>query len=461
MRLTARTLVLSTIFVSFLMSGSPGLGQSSAHSTAHAPADHVVLISIDGLRPEFYLDRTWPAPKIQQMARDGVSAEGVLGVFPSVTYPSHTSMVTGALPARHGIYNNRPFEPSGQTGRWYWHESAIKVETLWDLVRASGRQTAAFSWPVTDGAPIDYFVPEVWALSGDALGPMRDGTRPAGLWQELGREATGNLDAARFSPDYMSRDDIGGAAGAYLLETYKPALLAVHLLAADHFEHADGRDSDRVRLAVSAVDRAVAAIVDAADRAGILERTAFLVTGDHGFVELHTSVAPNVWLAHDGLTGTEPDRGEWRASFHTSGGSALLYLKDPSDRAAAVRVRALLTEQPQPLRRLFRVIERKELDEMGADPTIALALTGALGVSFSARASGDALGRATGGTHGYDPEAFPEIRTGFIGWGAGLVEGGRIIHRMRLVDIAPTVARLLGLEFEVPDGIIVRGALSE
>lgn len=146
-----------------------------------APADHVVLISIDGLRPEFYLDASWPAPQIQQMAREGVHAEGVISVFPSVTYPSHTSMVTGALPARHGIMNNQPFDPNGQTGRWYWDEAAIAVPTLWDAARAAGAKTAAFSWPVTDGAPIDYSVPEVWALQGDPLAPMRSGTTPAGL----------------------------------------------------------------------------------------------------------------------------------------------------------------------------------------------------------------------------------------------------------------------------------------
>ena len=426
---------------------------------AAAPADHVVLISIDGLRPEFYLDPSWPAPQIQQMARDGVHAEGVLGVFPSVTYPSHTSMVTGALPVRHGIMNNQPFDPNGQTGRWYWHEEAIATLTLWDAARAVGAATAAFSWPVTDGAPIDYFVPEVWALDGDPLAPMRDGTTPEGLWQELAREATGSLDAARFSPDYMSRDDVGGAAGAYLFETYRPALLAVHLLAVDHFAHEDGRDSDRVRLALAAVDRAVSAIREAVERAGLGDRTAFVITGDHGFVELHTSVAPNVWLAEAGLVEDRPDRGDWRAAFHTSGGSALLYLREAGDSATLAKVRSALAAVPGEIARLYRVVERDELDHLGADPDIALALTGALGVTFSSRASGDALGPATGGTHGYVPSDFDEIHTGFIGWGAGFAEGGRMIHRMRLVDVAPTIARLLGWSFDAPDGVAPLGVL--
>ena len=432
---------------------------SSLAPAVAAPADHVVLISIDGLRPEFYLDTTWPAPQIQQMAAEGVAAEGVVGVFPSVTYPSHTSMVTGALPVRHGIMNNQPFDPNGQTGRWYWHERAIAVPTLWDAARAVGAKTAAFSWPVTEGAPIDYFVPEVWALEGDPLAPMRAGTTPIGLWQELAQNATGSLDSARFSPDYMSRDDIGGAAGAYLFETYRPSLLAVHLLAVDHFAHADGRDSHRVRLAVAAVDRAIAAIREAVERTGVADRTAFVITGDHGFVELHTIVAPNVWLEQAGLLEDRPDRGDWRAAFHTSGGSALLYLRDPDDTAALAGVRAALASVPDRIARKYRIVERDELDRLGADPDIVLALSGVLGVTFSSRASGDALGPASGGTHGYVPTDFDEIHTGFIGWGAGFVEGGRMIHRMRLVDVAPTIARLLGWSFDAPDGVAPLGML--
>ena len=84
---------------------------------AEPAAQHVVIISVDGFRPDFYRDASWPAPTIQSMAEEGAHAERVRSVFPSVTYPSHTTIMTGVLPARHGIYYNRPFEKDGQT----WH----------------------------------------------------------------------------------------------------------------------------------------------------------------------------------------------------------------------------------------------------------------------------------------------------------------------------------------------------
>lgn len=432
----------------------------SDHVDAAPLADHVVLISVDGFRPDFYLDETWPAPIIQHMAREGVRAERVRSVFPSVTYPAHTTIVTGALPARHGIVYNEPFEPAGQTGRWYWEYSAIRVPTLWTAAREQGRKTAGVSWPVTVGAPIDWLVPEVWSLdpNSDRLAPMREGSRPAGLWEEIEREATGKLTARTYSSAWISRDTETGAAAAYILETYKPAFMALHLISTDHFMHEDGRDSAVVRRALGTVDAAVNAIVEAAQRAGVLERTAFVITGDHGFVNVHTTVAPNVWLARAGLMEAKPDRGDWRATFHTAGGAAFLRLRDPNDRTAANRVRRLIDDAPPGVRKLFRVVETKELAASGSDPASPLALAAGMGVAFSSRADGEPVSAGSGGTHGYFPSDFPEIYTGFVGWGAGFRKG-LAAHEIALEDIAPLIARLLDLPLPAPDGVLHAGLL--
>jgi hypothetical protein len=425
-------------------------------------ADHVVLISIDGLRPEFYLDPTWPAPNIQYLAREGSHAQRARGVFPTVTYPSHTTMVTGALPARHGIHHNVPFDPKTQTGAWYWYANSIRTPTLWDAVRAAGGKTAAVSWPVTVGAPIDWMIPEVWALEGeDRLAPMREHTRPEGLWQEIERAATGTLDRITYSSDYTGRDLESAAAAAYLLEKYRPRLLALHLIAHDHFAHEDGRDSLLVRRSLAVTDTAVGQMLEAAERAGILDRTAFVVTGDHGFVVAHTRLRPNAWLAAAGLQQPRPalgERGDWRATFHSQTGSAFLFLRDPDDAAALEQVRRILDEQPQQVRSLYRVLDRDALDAAGADPDAALAISAALGIIISGDADKEPLGPADGGHHGYFPSDFAEIYTGFLAWGAGVRRGG-FAHEVGLVDVAPFVARLLDLDFEAPDGMAPLGLL--
>ncbi len=437
------------------------LALASAPALGERAADYVVLVSVDGLRPEFYLDERWPAPMMQQMRRQGVWAERARGVFPSVTYPSHTTILTGALPSAHGVFYNSPFESGGQTGRWYWETAAIRVPTLWDAVRAAGLRSANLGWPVSVGAPVDWNLPEVWSIEEgvESLDVMRGLSRPPGLWQEIEREATGRLKPTNFEIDHLTRDDRAGDIAAYLLETYRPNLLTVHLIETDHFQHEEGRSGDLVRRAVAAADRAISQMVEAAERAGILDRTAFIVTGDHGHVERQVQLRPNVWLADAGLMDRAPDRGAWRATFHTAGAAAFLHLASPANEDAAAAARAAVEAQAAGVRRLFRILDRAELDELGAAPEARFALAARPGASFGASAEGPALRPASGATHGHLFE-FPEIYTGFVGWGAGL-RRGRGIHEIGLEDIAPLVADLLALEFDSASGVLQLGLRSE
>ncbi len=466
----------SLLFGADLPTSAATAATATTTATADAPADHVVLISVDGLRPEFYLDPSWPAPMMQQMRREGASARGVLSVYPSVTYPSHTTMITGALPARHGIYYNSPYEPAGPTGRWYWEASAIRVPTLWSAVRDAGLTSASIGWPVSVGAPIDRNLPEIWSLDPkvDPIDAMRAVEQPPGLIAELEREATGRLSRETFTIAHLTRDDRAGAMAAYLLERYRPSLLTVHLIEADHFQHEEGRDGPMVRRAVATVDRAIAQVVEAAGRAGILGRTAFVVTGDHGHDDRQIRLAPNVWLAEAGLL-RDPEAGSdaagetggagetpRRAAFHTSGAAAFLHLQEPDGpqgQALAERVRQVLDGLPAGVRSLFRIMDRAELDRRGAAPEAILSLAAEPGVDFTEDAEPPALRPIAGATHGYPPER-ETMHTGLVAWGAG-VRPGAVAPLLRLTDVAPLVSHLLGIPFDAPDGTVPLGLLGD
>ncbi len=395
--LRAGGVALGLVWLPLLLGGSL-VGASSEPPQedpfAETPARHVVLISVDGLRPEFYLEDRWPAVMMRQMAAEGAHAKGVRGVHPSVTYPSHATLVTGALPARHGIFYNSPFDEGGQTGRWYWESEHLTTPALWDAVRAAGGRSASLWWPVTVGAQIDYNLPEVWPLD----------------------------------PDSVFTDAVRGAESP-------PGLLT--------------------ELETQAVDRGIARIVEAAEEAGILDETTFIITGDHGFSDIHTVVAPNVWLVEAGFMEDRSDRGDWRATFHSSGASAFLKLRDPEDEGAVEGVRALLTDLPVGTRRLFQPIDGDRMVEAGADPDSPLSLSGVDGVSMTSARSGAAVRPGSGGTHGHFPD-FPNMETGFVAWGAGVQAGARV-PLMGMEDIAPVVVELLGLEMETPDGVLLPG----
>ncbi|HST23663.1 MAG TPA: alkaline phosphatase family protein, partial [Blastocatellia bacterium] len=96
----------------------------------------VVLLSIDGLKPDYVIEADKHGLKIPNLRRlllEGAHATGVIPAFPTVTYPNHATMVTGVSPSKHGILSNTPFDPYGKNSDgWYWYAEDIKVPTLWD-----------------------------------------------------------------------------------------------------------------------------------------------------------------------------------------------------------------------------------------------------------------------------------------------------------------------------------------
>ncbi len=423
---------------------------------------HVVLISIDGLRPEFYKDPSWNMVNLRQAMQEGVYADGVDGVFPTVTYPSHTTMITGVKPLKHGVYYNTPFEPLGATGKWIWDYNTIKTPTIFSAAKAKGLKTASVYWPVSFNSPATWNFPEYWYLSDKksriTLKALKENTTPAGLYEELENNALGKLEDVDFSGDYLGLDDNLARTACYLIRKYKPAFTAVHLVMVDHFEHEQGRDGDKVRAAVASADRAVKSIREAVDMAGITKNTTIIVTGDHGFVDIHAVLAPNVLLAKAGLYDPQkPDN--WKAYFHTAAGGCFLQLKDRNDKQTRDKVMQLLKSLPVQQQQTFIMKSREELDAIGADPTAALGLAAQQGYAFTPASTGEFIRGSKGGTHGFYPD-FKEIQTGFVAFGNGIRKGG-VIPQMGLVDIAPLISKLLQLDMPAGDGLLLNGALAK
>lgn len=425
---------------------------SAGSSFAQEVKERVILISIDGLRPEFYLNPAYPAPNLQEMAKEGTSAKYVRGIFPSVTYPSHTTIVTGAKPAKHGILYNTPFEEGGQTGKWYWNHNEIKVPTIWERVEESGGTSAGLFWPVTVGAPITYNIPEYWDLdrSIDVFEAIKPHVKPEGFLEEIFENATGRLNNLNFNGEGMNREARVAYMADYILGKYQPDFMAIHLVSADHFQHEEGREGPKVMKAVAAADYAVGQILESVEKHGLKGNTTVIITGDHGFVNIDKKINPNVWLTEAGLQEKSKDRGAWKAAFHTSGASAFLILKEGEDRKTLSRVRKIMTSLPAETKAMFRIVEKAELDIAGSSPEAALALAPVEGVSFGSSNEGPDITEASGGMHGFFPD-FNDIHTGFVAVGPS-VKKGISIDLMGLEDIAPFVLDLLYLESETPDG---------
>ena len=422
---------------------------------------HVILISIDGLRPEFYKDPQWGMVHLRQALSNGSYANGVNSVFPSVTYPSHTSMVTGVLPLKHGIYYNTPAEPLGITGKWNWEYEKIKVPTLFSVAKSNGLITASIFWPVSVGNGAHYNIPEYWYLpkqkgeEREMIQALSDAALPKGFYEEIKANAIGKVTTIDYNANYFGIDDINTKAACYTIRNYKPNFLALHLVTVDHFEHEQGRDGDKVRKSIAVVDNAIQQLMEAVDKAGLKDKTTFIITGDHGFVDIHTAIHPNVWLTKAGLY--DPNHPEnWKAYFHSAGGATFLILRNHTDLVTKKKVEDILSLLPNNEKAMFDIKDRKALDNAGADGNAILALAPKKGFTFGNNKTGAVFTPAKGGTHGFFPD-FKEIQTGFVAFG-NKIKQGEVIEEMNLIDVAPLISNLLGIEMKT-DGKVPRQIL--
>jgi predicted AlkP superfamily pyrophosphatase or phosphodiesterase len=446
----------AAIFALLLVPGAIffyGKTSSAVRSTQAPRSEHVILISVDGMPPDYY---TAPeklglrAPTLTMMRQNGAHAEGMEGVYPTVTYPQHTTMVTGLRPAAHGIVQNRIFEaPSEpQTRYWYWYADALKAETLWNVAKKAGLTTAAVGWPVTVGAEIDYNVPEIY----------EPGESPA-TWKWTAKHSTPGLLEKALGPDLKkdsSVDERLTSVGEYIIKNYRPNLLLLHLIELDGAHH---RNGPRTKAGIETAEREdgyIHRIVEATRQAGIFEKTTFFVVSDHGFAGIDKRFSPNVALAKEGLI-TLDAAGKataWKAAAWPAGGSCAIVLKDVNDRETEAKVTALFSKWAKQERSpIKQILTRTELLKLKAVPQAALMLEAAQGYSFDDTLTGAEVrdsGETYKGTHGYLPTD-PRMRASLIIYGAGARSGAKL-PLARMIDLAPSIAVLLKLKLPQPEG---------
>ena len=169
-------MTLSRRFFINVLLGSLAIGQMAGQPAGHRA---LLLISIDGMRPDYVTAADAHGLKIPNLRRilaQGAHASGVRGVLPTVTYPSHTTILTGVWPARHGIFSNLTFDPAGTNFEgWYWYSEDIHSPTLWEAAAKAGYRVGSVSWPVSVGAPgVTDLIPEYWrATTPDDLKLLR------------------------------------------------------------------------------------------------------------------------------------------------------------------------------------------------------------------------------------------------------------------------------------------------
>src|SRR5690242_2175867 len=429
------------------------LGLLALALTLPAAATPVLLISIDGLRPADVLHakvRGLALPNLTRFVRGGAYAEGVTGVLPTLTYPSHVTLLTGVSPRVHGVGGNLSFDPynKNQLG-WDWYASDIKVPTLWQAAHDAGLSTANVHWPVSVGAVgVDWNLPQIWrtgteddrkllaALATPGLLPVLEkdlGPYPQGINEEL----DGDQARARFA--------------VKLLELHRPQFMTVYFAALDHEEHAKGPGTPDANRVLEQIDALVGEVADAARR--VHPDGVVAVVSDHGFAPVTQDVNLYAPFLKEGLV-TLKDGAitDWQAAVWNDGGSAAIVLRDPSDAAVKARVQALLERLRQdPAYGIAEILDRRQLLAKGGSDKASWFVVFKpgyeLGVTVDAPLPSPSHYH---GMHGYDPSR-PDQRATLLIAGPG-VPAGRDLGVVDMRDIAPTLAGYLGVALPTAQG---------
>jgi predicted AlkP superfamily pyrophosphatase or phosphodiesterase len=413
-------------------------------------AASVLMISVDGLKPEYVLDADAHAlklPYLRSLLQKGAYSRGVTGVWPTVTYPSHTTLLTGVWPAEHGIYNNLEFDPKHNFAEsWFWYAQQIRVPTLWQAAHDAGLSTASVGWPVSVGATaVDFLIPEYWRIfrPTEDLNPsdahlMEAVSRPEGLLQNMQKRLGPYMLGNDPSPP---GDEIKTRFALDLLRAHKPKFMTIHLSSLDEVEHLHGPFSAEANRQMEVIDGQLAQLF-AASLANDPNAVS-LVVSDHGFVQITHRVNLMSAFVHAELA---KSGGPWKAVPWGGGGMAAIMLNPPADERTQSSVRELLQGlKSDPRNGIAAILEGDAIKQRGAFPGASFLVVMELGYAVISDATSALVSvvQGTPGSHGFSPD-YPEMRASFFIAGRGIAE-----HRdLGVIDmrrIAPTVAQLLNV----------------
>jgi predicted AlkP superfamily pyrophosphatase or phosphodiesterase len=424
--------------------------------------DHLIVISFDCLS-SLDFPMLQKLPNFKDLLQRGSYCNQVQTIYPSVTYPCHTTIVTGNYPKRHGIVNNTLLQPGRLSPDWYWHRKHIKGTTLYDEAKKAGLRTAALLWPVTARANIDYNMPEIFAnRSWHHQVPVSLSNGSVRYQLDMNRRF-GHLRNGLNQPEL---DDFVLESTVHTIKTKKPELLLVHFVDLDSQRHYHGFSSKEAMAAIKRHDVRLGRIIQVLKESGIYENTTVVALGDHSALDESKAIKLNVLFKEKGLIDVD-ESGKvksWKAYCKSCDGSAYIYLNDPSDHHTKEVVEKLLKNLVvDHTSGIEKVISQHEAAAMGADENCSFMVEARRGFYIKEQIEGEFIDsiterdveakRYTLASHGYSPEK-ENYTTVFMAAGKG-IRPNVLVPSMHLVDEGPTFARLLGLDLGSTDGSVI------
>lgn len=422
---------------------------------------HVVVISIDGVPADYLWNEEIPLPTLRGLAKNGVWAEAMIPSTPTKTWAMHTTLATGVHPGVHRVLTNGLFTEID--GRRFVSRNDLDREqlstqpTVYDRAHEAGLRTAGVNWPVTRNAQtLDDNFPDSPKKFSHMTPQLRTELIDQGLLAD-----TADVDYPFASP--TDADYTWTSTATHLIKNRTPDLLLFHLLNVDTIHHRHEVSSWPAYTAMSYADTQVKRILDALETAGVRDQTAIFVVSDHGLVNHDTTVRPNVLLREADLLEANADGTVKEARVHVmeNGGSAMVFATERAKDGDLEQTRSIL-EDVEGIRQVVGPENYDEYDLPSPDgePRMGdLFLDAVPGYAFGNAAMGDYLVPVDepSAKHGYSNK-LSGLNTLFVASGSG-IQSSDTLDTVDMRSVAPTVARLLGLEMESANGEVLESMI--
>lgn len=428
---------------------------------------YLYVISFDGLSTlDFEYIKT--LDNFRAILENASYCKNVYSVYPSLTYPAHASIVTGKYPKNHGVINNTHLQPNRERPDWYWYRKHINCETLYDLAIDSGMTIASLLWPVTAKSRIQYNLPEIFAnrsWQNQIIVSLLNGSP---IYQYILNKKFGNLRDGLKQPNL---DNFTHQSLLYTIKNKKTDITLVHYTDLDTIRHHYGFYSDEAMEALKRHDVRLGEIIKTIKETGAYKDSTIILLGDHSSLDENVVINLNVLLKRSKLI-TVNNKGkitDYKAIAKTCDGSCYLYLKDKNNIELIADIRKLIEAFNDETQCIETIFSQEEAIELGADPACSMMFEAKKGFYFLDNVEGDIIKTITPkdvgtvpdvtlSTHGYSPFK-KDYTTVFIASGKGIKKNIEI-PKMNLIDEAPTLAKLLGIEFKETDGRVLEEILS-
>ena len=434
-----------------------------------------IVLSIDSLVAED-LERMKCMPNFSRLFKDAARVNEIHGIYPSLTYPAHVTMMTGCRPGKHGLFTNDEMCLTGGPTRWHYYSSVIRVEDIYAAAKRAGCTTASVFWPVTGGNPnIDWLLNE-YCFDDVPIRDVEEAYARMGANEEtlrIVRENQALLPWDRVNSHGQFRvkdefDDFLMACACSLIRKHQPDLMLIHNCLIDTLRHACGVFNDAVTFGLAQVDFWLGDMIRAMEDAGTPEDTNFILVSDHGHMNYTRRNHINVLLRREGFLDVDSEEKitGWQAFAQSNGMSSAVVMKDPEDRKTYERLgnllRRLADEGVWGFTKVYTEPEMRE--KYGTYGNFAYYLETDGFTAFGEKWTGPYSVinktdyRRDKASHGYEPEKGPQPV--FLASGPAF-RPGAVLERAELIDEAPTIAAVFGQKLPQAEGRVLRELLRE